>query len=121
MISFEQRIALVNAGYTAEQISEFEKEQKPEQQPQQEQKPEQQPQQEQKQEQQEQNTTNDEAIKLVRQLLESNKEVSKNMALLTASIQANAIASASMPGGSGIPTAEDALASIIAPKPIERK
>ena len=120
MITIEQRIELLRGGYTPEQIEKFDQPEptaQPAQQAQQEPKQEQEPavapaaapaQQEQ------------DALQLIRNMLESNKEVSKNMAQLTAAIQANALASSGLPGGSNAATAEDALASIIAPKLKER-
>lgn len=134
MITIEQRLELLKGGYTAEQIEQFaqqEQQQQPQQpqqqqQPQQpEQLPEQQPQQpEQLPEQQPQQPEQDpqkDALQLIRDLFASNREVSKNMAQLTAAIQANALAGAGLPGGANNPTAEQALASIIAPEMKERR
>lgn len=141
MITIEQRLELLKGGYTAEQIEQFaqqEQQQQPQQpqqqqQPQQpEQLPEQQPQQPEQQpqqpehlpEQQPQQPAQDpqkDALQLIRDLFASNREVSKNMAQLTAAIQANALAGAGLPGGANNPTAEQALASIIAPEMKERR
>lgn len=129
-MTIEQRIELLRGGYTPEQIEKFD-------QPEQEQpaQQEQQAQQEQKQEQTpaaapaaepEQTPAaapaqqEPDALQLIRNMIESNKETNKNIAQLTAAIQANALASSGLPGGANNPTAEEALASIIAPKPKER-
>ena len=131
MITIEQRIKLLEGGYTPEQIEKFDQPEptaQPAQQAQQEPKQEQEPaaapaaapaQQEPEPAaapaQQE-----PDALQLIKNMFESNKEVAKNMAQLTAAIQANALASSGLPGGSNATTAEEALASIIAPKPKER-
>ncbi len=142
MITIEQRIELLKGGYTPEQISQFEQAQQPAQQPAQQiaQQPAQQTAQQTAQEQQaaaqeqqaaaqeqpaaaqEQQAAaqENEGLQLIRDMLKSNQDVMQNVAKLTAAIQANALANASMPGGSGLPTAEDAIASIIAPKPKEK-
>ena len=135
MITIEQRIELLKGGYTPEQIEKFD-------QPEPTAQPAQQAQQEPKQEQdptaapaaepakQEPDPTaapaaapaqqEPDALQLIRNMFESNKEVAKNMAQLTAAIQANALENSVLPGGANMPTAEEALASIIAPKPKER-
>ena len=137
MITIEQRIELLRGGYTPEQIEKFD-------QPEPTAQPAQQAQQEPKQEQdpaaapaaapaqQEPDPAaapaaepdpaqkEPDALQLIKNMFESNKEVAKNMAQLTAAIQANALASSGLPGGSNAATAEEALASIIAPKPKER-
>ena len=135
MITIEQRIELLKGGYTPEQISQFEQAQQPAQQTAQQpaQQPAhqtaQQPAQEQQAAAQEQQAAaqeqpaaaqENEGLQLIRDMLKSNQDVMQNVAKLTAAIQANALANASMPGGSGLPTAEDAIASIIAPKPKEK-
>ena len=140
MITIEQRLELLKGGYTAEQIEQFaqqEQQQQPQQQqpqpqPQQpeqlpekqpEQLPEKQPEQlpEKQPEQQPEQDSGKDALQLIRDLFTSNQEVSKNMAKLTAAIQANALAGAGLPGGANNPTAEQALASIIAPEMKERR
>ena len=132
MITIEQRLELLKGGYTAEQIEQFaqqEQQQQPQQQqPQQpekqpEKQPEQQPekQPEQLPEKQPEQDPGKDALQLIRDLFTSNQEVSKNMAKLTAAIQANALAGAGLPGGANNPTAEQALASIIAPEMKERR
>ena len=123
MITIEQRIELLKGGYSAEQIEQFaQQEQQPQQQPQQqpEQLPPKQPEQPEQPKQPEQDPGKD-ALKLIRDLFASNQEVSQNMAKLTAAIQANALAGAGLPGGANNPTAEQALASIIAPEMKERR
>ena len=136
MITIEQRLELLKGGYTAEQIEQFAQQeqqqqpqqQQPQQQPQQpekqpEKQPEQQPekQPEQLPEKQPEQDPGKDALQLIRDLFTSNQEVSKNMAKLTAAIQANALAGAGLPGGANNPTAEQALASIIAPEMKERR
>ena len=136
MITIEQRLELLKGGYTAEQIEQFaqqeqqqqQQQQQPQQQPQQpekqpEKQPEQQPekQPEQLPEKQPEQDPGKDALQLIRDLFTSNQEVSKNMAKLTAAIQANALAGAGLPGGANNPTAEQALASIIAPEMKERR
>ena len=136
MITIEQRLELLKGGYTAEQIEQFaqqeqqqqQQQQQPQQQPQQpekqpEQLPEKQPekQPEQLPEKQPEQDPGKDALQLIRDLFTSNQEVSKNMAKLTAAIQANALAGAGLPGGANNPTAEQALASIIAPEMKERR
>lgn len=132
MITIEQRLELLKGGYTAEQIEQFaqqEQQQQPqqEQQQQQPQQPEQLPEQlpekqpEQQPEKQPEQDPGKDALQLIRDLFTSNQEVSKNMAKLTAAIQANALAGAGLPGGANNPTAEQALASIIAPEMKERR
>ena len=127
MITIEQRIELLKGGYTPEQIAQFEQpeqEAQHEQPAQQEQPAQETPEQkEPEQKDPEQKGTEQkepDALQLIRNMFESNKEVAKNMAQLTAAIQANSLASAGLPGGGNMPTAEEALASIIAPKPKER-
>ena len=97
------------------------REQQPEKQPEQlpEKQPEKQP--EQLPEKQPEQDPGKDALQLIRDLFTSNQEVSKNMAKLTAAIQANALAGAGLPGGANNPTAEQALASIIAPEMKERR
>lgn len=132
MITIEQRLELLKGGYTAEQIEQFaqqEQQQQPQQpqQQQQPQQPEKQPEQlpeqlpEQQPEKQPEQDPGKDALQLIRDLFTSNQEVSKNMAKLTAAIQANALAGAGLPGGANNPTAEQALASIIAPEMKERR
>ena len=137
MITIEQRLELLRGGYTPEQIEKFDTAEPAQQQAQQQQEPKPAPaeppaaapadpptaapaaapadppaaapaQQE------------PDALQLIRNMFESNKEVAKNMAQLTAAIQANALENSVLPGGANMPTAEEALASIIAPKPKER-
>ena len=116
MITIEQRIELLKGGYTAEQIEQFtQQEQQQQQQQQQPKQPEQLP------EKQPEQDPGKDALQLIRDLFASNQEVSKNMAQLTAAIQANALAGAGLPGGVNNPTAEQALASIIAPEMKERR
>ena len=112
MITIEQRIELLKGGYTPEQIAQFEQ---PEQEAQHEQ-----PAQQEQPAQEPPEQKEPDALQLIRNMFESNKEVAKNMAQLTAAIQANALASTGLPGSGNMPTAEEALASIIAPKPKER-
>lgn len=131
MITIEQRLDLLKGGYTAEQIEQFaqQEQQQPqqEQQQQQPQQPEQQPEKqpdqlpEKQPEKQPEQDPGKDALQLIRDLFASNQEVSKNMAMLTAAIQANALAGAGLPGGANNPTAEQALASIIAPEMKERR
>lgn len=131
MITIEQRIELLKGGYTAEQIEQFTQQEQQQQQQQQQQQPKQPEQPEQpKQPEQLQDKQPDkqpeqdpgkDALQLIRDLFASNQEVSKNMAQLTAAIQANALAGAGLPGGVNNPTAEQALASIIAPEMKERR
>ena len=129
MITIEQRIELLKGGYTPEQIAQFEQAQQPAQQPAQQTAQQQAAAQEQPAAAQEQLAAaqeqpaaapENEGMQLIRDMLKSNQDVMQNVAKLTAAIQANALANASMPGGSGLPTAEDAIASIIAPKPREK-
>ena len=136
MITIEQRLELLKGGYTAEQIEQFAQQEQQQQQQQQqpkqpeqlpEQLPEKQPEQlpekqpEQLPEKQPEQDPGKDALQLIRDLFTSNQEVSKNMAKLTAAIQANALAGAGLPGGVNNPTAEQALASIIAPEMKERR
>ena len=131
MITIEQRIELLKGGYTAEQIEQFTQQEQQEQQQQQQQQqpkqpeqlPEKQPEQlpEKQPEKQPEQDPRKDALQLIRDLFASNQEVSKNMAQLTAAIQANALAGAGLPGGVNNPTAEQALASIIAPEMKERR
>lgn len=128
MITIEQRLELLKGGYTAEQIEQFaQQEQQQQPQQQQPQQPEKQPEQlpekqpEQLPEKHPEQDPGKDALQLIRDLFTSNQEVSKNMAKLTAAIQANALAGAGLPGGANNPTAEQALASIIAPEMKERR
>lgn len=147
MITIEQRVELLKGGYSAEQIEQFAQQEQQPQQPQQQQQeqqpkqpeklpeqpkqpeqlpakqPEQLPEQlpEKQPEKQPEQDPGKDALQLIRDLFTSNQEVSKNMAKLTAAIQANALAGAGLPGGANNPTAEQALASIIAPEMKERR
>lgn len=131
MITIEQRLELLKGGYTAEQIEQFAQQEQQQTQQQQQQQPEQLPEQQPEQlpenqpeqlpEKQPEQDPGKDALQLIRDLFTSNQEVSKNMAKLTAAIQANALAGAGLPGGANNPTAEQALASIIAPEMKERR
>ena len=138
MMTIEQRIELLRGGYTPEQIEKFDQLEQVQ--------PAQQGQQVQQEPKQEQIPAaapaaepdpaaapaaepdpaaapaqqEPDALQLIRNMIESSKETNKNIAQLTAAIQANALASSGLPGGANNPTAEEALASIIAPKPKER-
>lgn len=101
MITFEDRMALVRAGYTAAQIAEFDIETTPQQEPRQE------PQQEPKQEpQQEQTQLSDFATMM--------QSINNSMAAMLAAMQAQNIKNADM----GIPAKEtsgDILAKLLNP------
>ena len=113
MISLEQRISLINAGYTKEEIAGFEQEPEPKQETEPKQEPKQEPEQKQEPEpKQEQKKEEFSMSDVMKKLQEYQQETAK----LAAAVQANAILNSSIPGGADKqPDAADMLATIIRP------